>query len=446
MPLINPNTASVAELKSLPGITDAIAANVIAHRTPPYVSGADLLARAGFAPSSAIARMTFAAPLPAPVPVPVVHPPAPPVAPPPGITVVAPPPVIVVGPTPPVAPPVVTPPAPPTIPQPLVVTKGGTYTGAYSHLTVNVPASDTTPVVIDRLTLTGPGDLIIVNRANDITITNCTASTTPPGKFLVVWDAVNIVVEHNQLNGTAGILFSGTRGRVKSVHARFNDGHNITAATGPADKVKSSFIQLQNLHCDDVLIEWNHCRNEPGKSAVEDVISLMRAGGTPAHHAIVRNNCVDGALSYPFGSQYSGSGLMCADPGAASNVTDGGFADITENLVLASENQGIVAAGGHDLLIANNRAVNDGTTTKQSSVGFQVFNWANKTPPGVFKNIAVTGNFSSWLRAGKPSNFSFATPPTVASNNTAGTSTEAAERIAWAAKVAAAGVVIGPAK
>ena len=73
-----------------------------------------------------------------------------------------------------------------------------------------------------------------------------------------------------------------------------------------------------------------------------------------------------------------------------------------------------------------------------------LFCQTHKTPANLFgHNSSYHNNFSCWFVHGKPANYSIASP-VAQSNNVIGVSTQAAERLLWAERVKAAGVVIGP--
>ena len=329
----------------------------------------------------------------------------------------------------------------------LVIRKGGIYTGAYKRIII--AATDGKPVIIDRATLTGPGDLITQNVACDLTVRNTTGSTNPPFKLLVVWRFTRLTVEHNLLNGTGGILICDHGHSAKFASVCYNRGNNITGATGPETREKVSFIQFQNVHCPNIRVQWNQLENRRGESATEDAISLLRSGGTPDAPADISNNLVHGVFEWPMitgtgHGNFSGSGIMCFDPGESYQVTDGGYARIHDNQVIACENQAYAMAGGHHIEVDHNRAVNDGTTTRCITVAYQAWNWHARTPGSLFG--AATGfhdNQSYWVGPAGLSNFSI-DAPVATDRNTIMYTTEADEVRLWQAKCAHAKVCLGP--
>jgi hypothetical protein len=345
--------------------------------------------------------------------------------------------------------------APTTQPVALVITAGGTYANAtYSNVTIHT----TDPVVLNRLTIVGPGapfsgtkihtSLVTSSKAPDLTITNCTFSTDATSYAVACWSFSRFVFEHNSLKGTAGVLMMDRA--PSQVHIRFNSGTDISGALTPTTKEKASFIQLDETHCDDIEIAWNAVVNHPGTSAVEDAISFMQSGGTPTSPALIHDNFVDGAFAYPHnGGNFSGSGIMCYDPGVSAGLTIGGYTHCYNNIVIGVENCGIDCAGSHDVEIDNNHVVNDGTTTTKTNVGIRTWNWADTnmkpTPLSVFGHFNVHDNTAFWFAGTKRLDWGFTPlpPHTTLSNNLSITDSDDAERNAWRQKVAKADFIIG---
>lgn len=400
--MLNPNIVTPAQLMGLPGVTAAMTNDIITNR--PYAVTADL-SKAGFIPAAALAQL--AVPLP-----PVV------VKPPTKISVGA---------------------------SPLVISKGGVYSGTASLITVIAGAAEN--VVIDRMAANN----CIANTACNLTVTNSTFTNpfyaTDYG--LAVWRCQNLAVENNLFNGTRGIIVRDFGNAAKTLRIRYNRGVNISGATSPTHREKISFIQLFKIHVPDGEIAWNWLQNIRGQSATEDAIALAQAGGTPGCPFRIHDNFIDGIFNWPVGGDFSGSGIMAFDPTAGTGLTIGGYTEVFNNVVLDSENKAYAMAGSHDISIHDNRAIKDGTGSTIGTVGSQIWNWgvnAPATPPELFaNNTKFFGNFSYWLIKGKRFDFSINHKvDQTGASNVAGVSSEAAERSAYAARVAGAGVVIGP--
>lgn len=330
-------------------------------------------------------------------------------------------------------------------PGPLNITKPGAYSGKEAtQITINA-LHPLDIVVLDDMTF----DNFTCNSPCSLTIQNSTIKGAGSARGIQVWGFTTLAILNNLFKGTGGFLATDPHNMGKAARVMNNKGENINASTGPSTRNKSSFLQFQFAAIPDMEIGWNWLKNIRGQSATEDAISLMLAGGTAGHNAKIHDNFVDGVFEWPLitptnQGHFSGSGIMAFDPGNSFGSNAGGFVEVFDNVVLASENEAFACAGGHDIEIHHNRQVSDGTSTAFGTVGLRLWNWNDKTPAGTFgKNVNIHDNFSCWMVGGKRHDFDIATQGTQA-NNVAGVSTEAAERAAWAANVVASGMTIGP--
>lgn len=333
-----------------------------------------------------------------------------------------------------------TPVNPTTQPAALVITKGGVYTGTYATVDIKAPAGQL--VDLERCTFTGPGDCVDQTTPCDLKIWNCTFSTNSPNKAVSVWDFGTVDIEHNLLNGTGGILVH-SNGHAKSVNISYNRGNNITGKTGATSRVKTSFIQVYRVYCQQS-IWWNHLENKPGDSATEDAISELLAGGANASAlADISNNFINGVYNWPRVAGFSGSAIMAFDPGGAFSVVDGGYTHVHDNQVCNSENEAYAMAGANNVELDHNRAVLELSATKFVTTGYRAWNWADKTVKfGTASSFH--DNVSCWPRAsGKHYDYSIDAPVTN-TNNQPFTSTAAAELARWQQKCDAAKICVGP--
>lgn len=86
-----------------------------------------------------------------------------------------------------------------------------------------------------------------------------------------------------------------------------------------------------------------------GRKAYEDHINMFRTEGLPGLPIEIARNRIRG------GSSISGSGMMMGDYG-------GGNIWVHDNVLTLTANTGIGIAGGHNIVIENNRIFNDGQT------------------------------------------------------------------------------------
>lgn len=324
-------------------------------------------------------------------------------------------------------------------PGPLVITAGGYYSGTFTTCSIRTQA----PITLNAIHFVATGaDTITSNTSPSLRVLNCTFDGTAPHYSLVLWSIKSLDVEHCRLNGGGGMVCMGN---ASSVHFVANDGINISGATSATSAEKTSFIQLDQIHCGEIYIGWNRCTNTRGKSAVEDVISMNRSGGTSASPAIIENNLVDGEYEWPVGSHPSGSGLMLYDPAASGGSSEGGWTIARNNSVLNCANVGIDAAGSHGIQILNNIATAHGIPV--STAPMRTWRWIGPgggTPVQWFGPFIATGNQASWFAGTKQLGYAWAEPQTAATGNTMPVITDDQNRAEWAARVKAAAVVIGP--
>ena len=138
-----------------------------------------------------------------------------------------------------------------------------------------------------------------------LTIVDSVFDQTNPGavvnhRAVVVNQPASFVFEHNRLTDTDGVLIHGlTSLRVNPLRVSYNLAVNIGRYPHPtADNCCVQFLQLDHVVTPAGQVEWNHTRNLPGQSGVEDNIDLYVSGGTDSTHRFdVGHNLIDGA--YP---------------------------------------------------------------------------------------------------------------------------------------------------
>src|SRR5207244_2617275 len=128
----------------------------------------------------------------------------------------------------------------------------------------------------------------------------------------------------------------------KNIDGRASNGHGGYYFEPDEDYVQ--FFQIdgvRSIHNADV--GWNQVINEPGKSLVEDNISIYKTSGTPDDPFKIHDNYIDGGYPYnPAGSdEYTGGGIMLSDQGSA-------FISAYRNQVLDTTNYGMAISSGHD--------------------------------------------------------------------------------------------------
>lgn len=373
--------------------------------------------------------------------------------------------VTVVTPTPPVT--VVPPVASVAYSAPIMITKGGTYTGNWQSLDASVPAVQirtSEPVIIVNSNIRSKGTLIdAYGFAANITVRNTHGYGLNPnvrgqhtGRFLNVDGFVNVDVENNYLEGTAGIYLYGYQGdfsnsqtvkvlanQAKNIDGRASDGNGGYYFDPNTEYVQ--FFQIdgvQNIH--NAEVAWNQVINEPGKSLVEDNISIYASSGTAGDPFRIHDNYIDGA--YPFDAahdtDYSGGGIMLGDQGSS-------FISAYGNEILDTTNYGIAIASGHDNVFYNNRILSagvlpDGTPIPTQNVGAYIWNANGES---TFVRNSGHDNLIGWVSNGDRNDW-WVPDASAWTNTTAFTgnvtpATIQAEWTIWQNKLTSAGVSSG---
>jgi hypothetical protein len=262
---------------------------------------------------------------------------------------------------------------------PLVVTRGGVYSGFFRSTDSAVPCVtiDTDePVILENCVLAGAGHLVYSIRVGaQLTVRNCRGyGLTPsqdnrrPGYFLLAAEARAVQVEHNSLEHIGGVFVHGWapdslgRGTLTVVA---NEAHNIDGryrnpdASGHAQGAPLSFLFLDGVHgLEGAEVAWNQVVNEPGQSFCYDVINFHNSGGTARSPIRAHNNYLYGAFALGDISteDFEGAGIICdGDARTAAEATQ--YILAADNVVVATTNAGMNIAAGHHVRYLRNRIV-----------------------------------------------------------------------------------------
>ena len=289
---------------------------------------------------------------------------------------------------------------------PLQITQGGTYSGAWQSTDPSTPAvtvSTTEPVTIENCNIKSKGDLIKASVGHaDITVKNCNGYAQNPdvaselnGRFLSADSIDNLVVENNYIEGVwRGIHLhrSDGNGSTDSIKIRYNkvkniDGRRSDGAGGyrTGNTFDTDWETAQFLHFDkvrsvpDVEIAWNEVINEPYKSRSEDVIHIYDSAGTSTSPIRIHDNYLKGSYpADPANQSHSGGGIMLGDWSGTVGL-EPAYVEVYDNQVVSTDNYGIAISGGHDLHYYDNKIVSsaelaDGTKIYANNVGAYVWN------------------------------------------------------------------------
>ena len=272
------------------------------------------------------------------------------------------------------------------------------------------------PVTLLGCTLAGPGHLIVAGQGADLTVRNCRGYGLPPtdptrsrGHFLDAYRATRLVVEHNYLEHTTGIIinrWSGSGQNGQTITVRYNQGLDCdgrVAGDQQADTERHSFVQLNTVAgLPGVEISYNQFINEPNLSAVEDNINLYNSSGTPASPLLVHDNYVQGAYPFPAtGRTFTGSGMTTDGDGSSQTAA---YIQAYGNQFISTCNAAMNIAAGHDIHYHDNRMVTsallpDGTRLNATYAATAIFNYY-QLPGALFGNNSVEHNVIGFVKWG----------------------------------------------
>lgn len=379
---------------------------------------------------------------------------------------------------------------------PIVITRGGVYTGNWQSLDVNVPAvtiKTDEPVIIQGSNVRGRGVLIATATEHaHVTVQNTNGYAlnpdvygVTPGRFFEGTYFDSVLLQNNYLEGTGGIKLLEYRGdftaaetvRVIGNRALNIDGRKSDGAGGYLDFNKRTrlsdgygesgykirqFLQLDKVQgLAGVEIAWNQVVNEPGKSRVEDNINIYLSSGTADSPIRIHDNYIRGAYNlkpwqasytddtwdYDWG--YSGGGILLGD--GSSGVA---YVKAYSNQVVSTSNYGIGIAAGHDMEFYGNRVISsgflaDGRWVYKQNVGVYIWDLYAVGATGFYNNSAHD-NRVGWVKKPEGTRNDWWVPDATTFDNNAHwegavtPQTETDEFALWQTKVAAAGIVLGP--
>ncbi|MBC6612328.1 T9SS type A sorting domain-containing protein [Hymenobacter sp. BT507] len=275
--------------------------------------------------------------------------------------------------------------------------------------------STSEPVTLIDCTLVGAGDLIKTGGGVDLTVRNCrgygltpTVDNRTRGRFLDAYQAKQLIIEHNYMEHTAGMVvnrWSGNGSAQQTLTVRYNQGLNCDGRYRNGGKETRSFVQLNTVQqLAGIEISYNEFRNEPNESAVEDNINFYNSSGTAQSPVKVHDNYVQGAYPYPATEpSFHGTGLT-TDGDGSTPTTTAAYIEAYQNQFVSTCNAAMNIAAGHHIHFYNNRMVTDGllpdgTKLKATYAATAVFNYYKKDA-ATFNNNTISNNTIGYVKWG----------------------------------------------
>ena len=366
-------------------------------------------------------------------------------------------------------------------PGPIVITRGGTYSGVWTSDDPKVPAVSIhtdEPVVLRNSVITSRGDLIDITgtgKGANVAIRNVSGTALDPeiagmqrGAFISATGVNTLRVKHCSMFGVSfGIEVSSsilsaltiTQNLASNLEDRASDGN------GGLTNARPSLGHFLFLYEDSAPagaeISWNQVVNRIGSSSTEDVINVFKSQGADGAPIRVHDNYMEGYSSTtPPG--YTGTGLI-TDGDGSTPVT--AFVSFESNQMVHTAGSGVEIAVGHDITARGNRVVSCGTDAQGHWFAMPFVNavvlWNYYNAPEFYNNT-VEGTRGGMVRptaADQPmiadlwartsdlngtDSFSpngFTDPCFV--NGEIDLQAEDAERALWVAKLSTAGIVPG---
>jgi hypothetical protein len=364
---------------------------------------------------------------------------------------------------------------------PLVITRGGTYSGNWTSndpkvAAVTIRTSD--PVVVDNATVSGRGNLILVGAGANVTIRNVVGTALDPGvagasrgAFVLATGFHALTVDHCTITGaTFAIKAVGaqpatltiTNNKAINLEDRASDGHG--GLTNQRPRLGHFVILDHVVAAQGAEIAWNQDVQVIGATSTEDAINIYESSGSAARPIHVHDNYLEGESTAVPGKHYTGTALI-ADGSNEVNAVPTAWVLFENNQIVATAGTGIGIAYGHDITARNNRVVSCGVDASGHVYAWGasaavIWNFYNAPQ---FTHNVITGTTGgmiapaangamhaadSWRGPDKkpdPSNAirdSHFTDPCLV-NGKVNLHAEDAERAAWAAKLAAARQTVG---
>ncbi len=303
---------------------------------------------------------------------------------------------------------------------PLVITKGGTYSGNWESMDPNVPAirvQTQEPVIIENSNIRGQGTLIYASYGR-LTVRNVKGVALNPnvvgkntGYFIADEHFYDLRVQNNFVEGSGGIYINQYAGNPNNGDTLKITGNQIRNTDGRQSNGAGGFTTKQNIvqpillnsvqRLPNAEIAWNEIINEPGKSLNEESINLYISSGTPDSPILIHDNYIQGAYNaQPWvDTAYAGGGILIGD-GTTNDPLNSGYTRVYNNQLVGLSNQSLSIVGGVNSQFYNNRVISsgflpDGRVNVLNTVGVVIWdiNKMGQYATPTFWNNSLTNNY-----------------------------------------------------
>ena len=306
---------------------------------------------------------------------------------------------------------------------PLVITKGGTYSGNWQSLDPKVPAVNvktSDPVTIVNSNIRSKGNLI-TGSGSRLTIRNTRGYGLNPnivgkgfGNFVSLNGVKNLLMENNYTENTRGInlyQYTGNASAGETVRIYRNQFRNMNGRTSDGNGGLTNNIIVTHTILFNALktiagvdIAWNEVINEPGKSQTEENFIMYSTSGTVSSPIKIHDNYIQGAYSVnpATDASYAGGGILLGDGRVYDN---GSNANVYNNQIVNTTNQGLAISGGVNHRVYNNRVISSGRLPNgqripSQNIGIYIWDVNNgaKYSPVTFANNVMSNNVIAWTK------------------------------------------------
>ncbi|HZG24080.1 MAG TPA: hypothetical protein VEZ17_05840 [Chitinophagaceae bacterium] len=308
-----------------------------------------------------------------------------------------------------------------TYQQPLVITKGGTYSGNFRSTDSKIPAvwvQTTEPVVITKCIIASAGDLIRCSGESQVNIHhNSLFGLTPGensqwGRALDDYHPKSLVFQNNYVEHTGGLLLDHNTSTSTSVVIRYNVIRNTDRRRADLSAgEKRASIMFNTVSKVSGEISWNQFANLPDQSDLEHNIYMYNSGGKSGEPYLIHDNYIKGAYPYPLtAASYVGSGITIdGDPSANTMEKMSQFINAYNNQVISTCNASMNLAAGHDIHFYGNTMISSGrypNGVKSDRFWGACCIWnASNVPAENFINNSIKNNTIGYVRFGKRTPF-----------------------------------------